>query len=137
VILAAAVVYSLAAPWLARRELAVAQPKQAHAYNPLSTQALIDWAAFEDADGNLLHAAQLYGDAVGLEPESSETWFALGLFYEGHEAWKQAYDAFSRSWTYDRFGPAGIPCGPLDQARHKVTGRWAPNCPAGRRSSSP
>jgi tetratricopeptide (TPR) repeat protein len=97
----------------------------------------MDWAAFEDADGNVLQAAQLYNDAVALEPQSTETWFALGLFYAEHRAWKQAYRAFSTSWRYDKFGPAGVPCGPLDVARHKVTGRWAPSCPEGRRSSSP
>ena len=137
VLFAAAAVYSLAAPWLARRALADANPKQAHAYDPLSTQALIDWAAFEDADGNVLHAAQLYDDAVALEPESSDTWFALGLFYRDHGAWRRAYDAFSKAWTYDRFGPAGVPCGELDQARHKVTGTWPPSCPGGRPASTP
>jgi tetratricopeptide (TPR) repeat protein len=137
VLLAAAVVYSLAAPWLARRELAAAHPKQAHAYDPLSTQALIDWAAFEDAGGNVLHAVQLYEDAVSLEPQSSETWFALGLFYRDHGAWKRAYDAFSKAWSYNKFGPAGIPCGELDQARHHVTGKWPPSCPGGRPASNP
>ena len=51
ILVAAAVVYSLAAPWLARRELAAAHPKQAHAYDPLSTQALIDWAEFINEHG--------------------------------------------------------------------------------------
>jgi hypothetical protein len=137
ILLAAAVVYSLAAPWLARRELPAAHPKQAHAYDPLSTQALIDWAAFEDAGGNPLHAVQLYGDAVSLEPQSSEAWYALGLFYSDHNAWQRAYDAFSKAWAYDKFGPAGIPCGKLDQARHKATGKWAPSCPGGRPTSTP
>jgi hypothetical protein len=137
VLLAAASVYSLAAPWLARRELAAARPEQAHSYNPLATQPLIDWAAFEDADGNVLQAAQLYNDAVRLEPQTSSAWYALGQFYWDHQAWKPAYRAFSKAWTYDRFGPAGIPCGLLDQSRHKVTGTWPPSCPGGRRASSP
>jgi hypothetical protein len=137
VLLAAAAVYSLAAPWLARRELAAVRPQKAHSYDPLNTQALIDWAAMEDARGNVLHAATLYNDAVALEPESYDTWYALGLFYADHGAWQRAYEAFGKSWTYNRFGPAGEPCGMLDQARHKATGRWAPNCPGGRRAASP
>jgi tetratricopeptide (TPR) repeat protein len=137
VLFAAAAVYSLAAPALARRELADARPKQAHAYDPLSTRALIDWAAFEDAAGNVLHAAQLYNDAVALEPQSTETWLALGDFYMQHGAWRRAYDAFSKAWTYDKHGPAGVPCGVLDVARHKVTGTWPATCPGGRPASSP
>lgn len=137
VLLAAASVYSLTAPWLARRALAEARPQQAHTYNPLSTRALIDWAAFEDADGNVLHAARLYNDATSLEPENSAGWYALGLFYWDHRAWRLAFDAFAKAWTYDRFGPAGTPCGLLDQARHKVLRVWPPSCPGGRPASSP
>jgi O-Antigen ligase len=136
VLFALAAFYSLAAPWLSTRELAKAvtaqAAKKAHGYDPLSTSALIDWAAFEDADGNILKANDLYRQAVSLEPETSETWYALGLFYWEHQAWKPAYEAFSNAWTYDRFGPAGTPCGSLDQARHKVLGTWPPSCPRGR-----
>jgi O-Antigen ligase len=136
VLFALAAFYSLAAPWLATRQLATAvtaqAAKKAHGYDPLSTSALIDWAAFEDADGDILKANDLYRQAVSLEPETSETWYALGLFYWEHKAWKPAYEAFSKAWTYDRFGPAGTPCGSLDQARHKVLGTWPPSCPRGR-----
>jgi hypothetical protein len=132
-------VYSLAAPWLAQRELAsatsAADVKRAHAWDPLSTQILMDWAAFEDADP--LRAQELYRQAVALEPESSETWYALGSFYAEHKAWKLAYDAFSRAWTYDR-ATVGVPCGALDQARYKVFHVWPPSCPRGRpRAASP
>jgi hypothetical protein len=142
VLFALAALYSLAAPWLARRELATAvgaaAAEKAHGYDPLSTSALIDWAAFEDAGGNVLKANDLYRRAVSLEPTASDTWYALGLFLWEHRAWKPAYDAFSKSWRFDRFGPAGIPCGSLDQARHKVLGTWPPSCPRGRpRASSP
>ena len=115
-----------------------AAAKQAHGYDPLSTAALIDWAAFEDANGNLLKANDLYRRAVSLEPTSSATWYALGLFLSEHQAWKPAYAAFSSAWRYDRFGPAGIPCGSLDQARHKALGTWPSTCPRGRpRAASP
>ena len=142
VLFAFAGVYSLTAPWLAQRQLAsavsAADAQRAHTYDPLSTDALIDWAAFEDGAGHLLRSEQLYRDAVSLEPQNSDVWYALGLFYSEHGAWKLAYDAFSKAWTYDRLGPAGTPCGALDQARHKAIGVWSPNCPRGRpRAPSP
>jgi O-antigen ligase/polysaccharide polymerase Wzy-like membrane protein len=132
--------YSLAAPWLAQRQLAtassVADMKRAHSWDPLSTDVLVDWAALEDA--HPLRAESLYLQAVSLEPQSSSTWFLLGTFYAENNAWKLAYDAFSKAWTYDRFGPAGIPCGSLDQARHEALGVWPPSCPRGRlRAATP
>jgi hypothetical protein len=138
VLFAAGAVYSLAAPWLAQRDLATlsaASAKRAHFWDPLSTNALLDSAAFEV---DPLRAQQLYGQAISLEPQSSETWYALGQFYADNRAWKLAYDAFSKAWTYDRYGPAGTPCGALDQARHKAFGIWPASCPRGRpRSASP
>jgi Tfp pilus assembly protein PilF len=134
-------VYSLAAPWLAQRRLAsastAAQVKQAHSYDPLSTDALTEWAAFEDGAGRLQQAADLYRRAVSLEPQNSETWYALGAFYYDHRAWRAAYHALDKAWKYDRFGPAGEACGLLDQARHKALGVWPPSCPGGRRRTSP
>lgn len=149
---ALAAFYSLAAPWLAQRQLsaaavaldrndltaAVAAAKRAHGYNPLSTQALADWATYVDVQGDPLRAEELYGEEVALEPESSSTWLDFGGFYAFHKAWKLAYEAYSKAWTYDRFGPAGEPCGVLDQARHKVLGTWPPSCPRGRpRAATP
>jgi tetratricopeptide (TPR) repeat protein len=132
--------YSLAAPWLAQRQLAsatsAADLKRAHAWDPLSTRVLMTWAAYENADP--LRAEQLYHQAVSLEPQNSETWYELGLFYADNGAWKLAYGALSKAWTYDRFGPAGTRCGLLDQARHKVFHVWPPNCPRGRpRAATP
>jgi len=135
VLVALGVVYSLAAPWLSQRALAagltVSNAERAHSYDPLSTEALTDWAALLDARGQTLRALRLYKDAVALEPESSDTWWALGSFYYGHKAWPQAFSALSRSWQYDRYGPAGEPCGLLDQARHKALGVWPASCPRG------
>jgi O-antigen ligase/polysaccharide polymerase Wzy-like membrane protein len=141
VLFAVVAVYSLAAPWLAQRQLAsaltVADAEQAHTYDPLSTQVLEDWAALEDASGNILRAQQLYEQAVSLEPENSDTWFELGAFYWYHHAWDKAYAALSRSWADDRYGPAGKPCGLLDQARHKALGVWPASCPGGVPAATP
>jgi hypothetical protein len=134
-------VYSLAAPWLADRTLASAVTldavKRAHSYDPLNTAALLEWATLEDVDGNTLEAAKLYRDATALEPQTSEVWYELGRFYYDHRDWPRAYDALSKAWTYDRY-TVGVPCGLLDQARHKAIGVWAPSCPRGsRRAASP
>ena len=140
VLLAAGVVYSLASPWLAQRALAagltIPNAKRAHSYDPLSTEALTDWAALVDAKGDTFRALGLYEDAVALEPESSETWWALGSFYYAHGAWPQAFAALSKSWRYNRYGPAGEPCGLLDQARHEALGVWPPSCPRGSRPAA-
>jgi hypothetical protein len=132
--------YSLAAPWLAQRQLAsavsAADLKRAHSWDPLSTQVIMTWAAYENADP--LRAEQLYHQAVSLEPQNSETWYELGQFYADHGAWQLAYGALGKAWTYNRFGPAGTRCGLLDQARHKVFHVWPPNCPRGRpRAATP
>ena len=144
VAVALAGVYSLAAPWLADRALASATSaagvERAHSYNPLSIDVLTEWAAFEDANGHLAQANRRYRDAVGLEPRNARTWYALGSFYFEHQAWRLAYDALNNAYTYDRFGPAGQPCGLLDRARTKAFGytpRSATSCRAARRSSSP
>jgi hypothetical protein len=144
--------YSLAAPWLAQRQLgvaasavaanripaAVAAAKRAHGYDPLSTQALADWATYVDLQGDPLAAERLYRQEVSLEPGNSSTWLDLGGFYDFHKAWKLAYQAYSKAWTLNRFGPAGIPCGVLDQARHKALGTWPASCPRGRpRAATP
>ena len=128
-------IYSLAAPWLAQRQLAsaasIAQVKHAHAYDPLSTDVLTEWAAFEEVVSPR-RALQLYRDAVSLEPENSTVWLEFGDFFWDQKAWPEAYVAYSNAWTYDRYGPAGTPCGRLDKARHKVLKVWPPSCPAGR-----
>jgi hypothetical protein len=138
VLFAVGAVYSLAAPWLAQRALltpSLANAKRAHAWDPLSTQALIDQAALTD---DPLRAEALYRQAVSLEPQNSETWYELGTFYGEYGDWKRAYDALSKAWTYNKYGPAGLPCGALDQARHRALGTWPPSCPRGRpRASTP
>ena len=135
VLFSLAAIYSLAAPWLAQRDLASAatlqQVKRAHTYDPLSTDALTEWAAFESAvDPN--RALQLYRDAVSLEPQNDATWIALGDFFWDYHRWTEAYLAYSQAWHDNKYGPMGTPCGRLDQARYKVLKVWPPSCPGGR-----
>ena len=135
VVVALAGVYSLAAPWLAQRELesatTVADAKRAHSYDPLSVDALQLEAALEDAANHQLRAERLYRQAVDLEPQNSDTWYALGEFYFSYGAWRLAYDALNNAYTYDPLGPAGQPCGLLDQARKKAFNYTPPKlkCP--------
>ena len=117
-------IYSLAAPWLAQRNLpaTIARTGEARALvRPALGDALTDWAAYEDAAGNTARAAELYREAVALEPENAQTWYELGSFYFDYKAWALAYAALNNSYTYDRFGPASKTCGLLDQARTKAT----------------
>ena len=132
VLFAFAAIYSLSAPWLAQRQLAsastLAQVKHAHSYDPLSTDVLTEEAAFETP----VRAQRLYRDALALEPENSNLWLELGDFYWSERVWTQAYLSYSEAWHLDKFGPAGTPCGVLDQARYKVLKVWSPSCPGGR-----
>jgi O-antigen ligase len=142
---ALAIVYSLAAPWLANRQLAtastVAQVKHARSYDPLSVDALLELAALEAANGNPSGALQHYTDAVKLEHENAPALYELGAFYFKYKQWALAYDALNSSYTYDRFGPASKKCGLLDQARAKAF-NYAPakllkSCPGLRRPAKP
>lgn len=139
VLVAGGCVYSLAAPWLSQRavsgNLTLAAVKRAHSYDPLAVAPLLYWAELEDARGNVLEAVRHYTDATALEPETSEVWYELGLFYYDHKAWARAYDALSKAWLYDPY-TVGVPCGLLDQARHKALGVWPPSCPRGSRPAA-
>jgi tetratricopeptide (TPR) repeat protein len=142
VALSLAAVYSVVSPWLAQRELAkgtAASFASAHSYDPLSVDALQGLAAFDDRPGRYRQADRLYRDAVALEPQNSETWYALGAFYFEHRAWRRAYVALNNAYTYDRFGTFARPCGLLDQARTKATGYTPPTlkCPVSKRPASP
>jgi O-antigen ligase len=139
--IALAASYSLVAPWLAQRELANAATasgfQRAHSYDPLSVDALLDWAAYEEGAGRLEKAASLYRQATSLEPENASAWYELGAFYFRLRLWRLAYDALNTSYTYDRFGRASIHCGLLDRARWNAGFRFGVRCPGEARASSP
>jgi hypothetical protein len=64
-----------------------------------------------------------YTDATELQPENSDTWFALGAYELGIGRFRDAYVHLDRAYGLDPYGPAGLPGGLLDQARAKVEGR--------------
>ncbi len=127
---ALAAVYSLTSPWLAANRVAAAysalernhfrqgrtDARSAHAFNPLSVDALFVQALVEpDAK-----ALQLYRRARDLEPTNPETWYQLGTFELLIGRPRDAYRDLNQSYTLDNYGPAGVKGGPLDQARCKI-----------------
>jgi hypothetical protein len=128
--LALAAVYSVTSPWLATNRVAAAytamernhpgqaltEARSAHAFNPLSVEALFA-QALVDSDANAL---KLYRRARDLEPTNPETWYQLGTFELFLGRPRDAYRDLNQSYTLDSYGPASLKGGPLDQARCKV-----------------
>ena len=130
---ALAAVYSLASPWLAGNRVAAAydaiernhpgqaltDARSAHAFNPLSVDALFVEALVEpDAK-----ALQLYRQARDLEPTNPETWYQLGAFELQYlNRPRDAYRDLNHSYTLDNtlFGPKTPAGHQLDEARCKV-----------------
>ena len=91
---AAALLYSLAAPWLAERrvestydavaegqpEAAIASAESARGLNPLSVEPLRAQTSAAVQAGDLDAARRALAEAVELQPENPETWLELGVF---------------------------------------------------------
>src|SRR5204863_10161015 len=90
--IAAAALYSLAAPWLASRRVddayaalargdragAASDARSAHDLNPLSVDALIAWGGAEASLGNVAGAGRLDTEAIGLQPDTWMSWLCGG-----------------------------------------------------------
>jgi O-Antigen ligase len=127
---ALAALYSLASPWLSENRVNAAydaivrgnlpqartEARSAHAFNPLSVDALLVQASVEPAR----KALELYKQARDLEPENPETWYQLGAFELHVGLPRAAYHDLNQSYTLDKNGPAGVQGGPLDRARCQV-----------------
>ena len=99
--------FALAAGLLARRAVARAaaarvarrrsrDAKRAHTYDPLSTDALLDWAALEDATATSAARAALPRRRSSLEPENAQRLVRRSaLLLRARARWPQAYHAFS------------------------------------------
>jgi hypothetical protein len=86
---AAALLYSLASPWLASRRVddaysalaqgnaaaASADARSAHDLNPVSIDPLLVWAAAESARGNVHRAGALYTQAIAIQPDNWRPWY--------------------------------------------------------------
>jgi hypothetical protein len=127
---ALAALYSVTSPWLATNRVAAAydaiesdhpekaltDARSAHAFNPLSVDALWVQALVE----RYPKALQLYRQARDLEPTNPETWYQLGAFELQYlKRPRDAYRDLNHAYTLDNtlFGP-GTPAGrQLDRAR--------------------
>jgi O-antigen ligase len=128
---ALAVLYSVTSPWLSVNRVnaandaifhdnpgkALTEARSAHAFNPLSVDALWVEALVEPNDAKAL---QLYRRARDLEPTNPETWYQLGAFELVIKRPRDAYRDLNQSYTLDSYGPASLKGGPLDQARCKT-----------------
>jgi tetratricopeptide (TPR) repeat protein len=120
VLVGATIVASLAAPWLAEREVASAYAaiergrvseavdhgRQARSLNPLSVDALFAEAAAEEARGDDRAALDRYIKAVELQPHNPRTWFELGRFELDLGDLDAAIRDLTRSSQIDPWGPA-------------------------------
>ena len=135
VALALAVLVSFAAPSISERgvrastrllidgdlERAREQAEWAHSWNPLAVEPLVALARVEQRDGNVAEAQRRYIDAVELQPENPEPWYALGIFeLEVRDDACSAYRFLNEAYTRDPAGRQWFPGGPLDIARDEV-----------------
>jgi tetratricopeptide (TPR) repeat protein len=132
---AAAVLVSLAPPWIAERAVrsstralvradlarAEAEALEAERWNPLSIEPLVALARVEAARGDLEAAERRYIAAVERQPRNPEAWYALGIFeLETLERPCAAYRFLNEAYTLDPAGRQWYPGGPLDVARDAV-----------------
>jgi hypothetical protein len=130
------VLYSLAAPYSSARLVdstysdlsagknaaALSDGRAAHTLNPLAVDPLLALGDAEAARSDETAALRRYRQAVDLQPENSNTWYALGSYEFFTGRYKLALHDLDRAYGLDPYGPAGRPGGLLDQARAKVQG---------------
>jgi tetratricopeptide (TPR) repeat protein len=105
-----------------RSTAALSDARAARALNPLSVDPLQALGDAESARHDEAGALRYYRDAVDLQPENSNTWYALGSYEFFTGRYKEALHDLDRAYGLDPYGPAGRPGGLLDQARAKVLG---------------
>ena len=129
-----AAVYSLTAPWLAANRTndaysasspsaAASAARDASDLNPFAVEPIWALAAAYSAARDPRDAVAQYERATRLQPENAETWVQLGEYELARCNVFPAYRALNNAYTLDPFGPAGVPGGPLDQARAYVEKR--------------
>jgi tetratricopeptide (TPR) repeat protein len=120
VLVAPVVVFSLAAPWLASRDVADAyaaierrdidraldEAGRARDLNPLAIEPLYAAAVAEEDRGDNRAALERYAEAVKLQPENWQTWYELGRFELSVGPAEQGILHLRRSRELDPLGPA-------------------------------
>jgi len=108
---------------LGRGELGVARARanDAELFNPLSVNPLLAHARVSERRGFERAAEQWYVEAVELQPENPETWYALGLYeFQVKRNLCAAYEFLNEAYTRDPKGQQWAPGGYLDIARRAV-----------------
>jgi O-Antigen ligase len=120
ILVAAASLFSLAAPWLATRKVeeayaaverseiqaALDAANRAKTLNPLAIEPLLALAAAEEARGGDRAALVYYVRAVELQPLNWRTWYELGRYELATGRRERAIRHLQRSRELDHLGPA-------------------------------
>jgi tetratricopeptide (TPR) repeat protein len=95
--------------------------ERARALNPLSVDPLWALARVDEREGRYDDAEQRYVQAVELQPENPETWYALGLYeFQVRGNMCAAYRFLNDAYTLDPSGSQWVEGGELDVAREAV-----------------
>ncbi|MDQ3381067.1 MAG: hypothetical protein M3546_12240 [Actinomycetota bacterium] len=133
-LLAAVLLVSFASPRLAERsvrestralggDLARARDRadRARLFNPLSIDPIFALARIRERQSLERGAEKTYVEAVELQPENPETWYALGLYeYQVRRNLCAAYRFLNEAYTLDPVGDQWNDGGELDIARAAV-----------------
>jgi len=97
------------------------QADRAELLNPLSVDPLFAHARVSERRGFTRSAEAWYVEAVELQPENPETWYALGLFeFQVRGNLCAAYEFLNNAYTLDPKGQQWVARGPLDVSRAAV-----------------
>jgi tetratricopeptide (TPR) repeat protein len=102
--------------------------RQARFFDPLSVEPLFALARVAERQNRLKEAERRYIDAVELQPDNPDTWYALGMYeFQVLRNLCAAYRFLNNAYTLDPAGNQWVKGGPLDVARDSVnTGGCAP-----------
>ncbi len=90
-------------------------------FNPFSLDPLFAIARIRERQKLQRAAEEAYVDAVELQPENPETWYALGIFeLQALRNPCAAYEFLNEAYTRDPAGQQWVEGGPLDVARDAV-----------------
>jgi len=94
---------------------------RARLLNPLSVEPLWALARVDERQGRYDDAEERYVQAVELQPENPETWYALGIYeFQVRGNMCAAYKFLNNAYTLDPAGSQWVPGGELDIARDAV-----------------
>ncbi len=94
---------------------------RARLLNPLSVEPIWALARVDERQGRYDDAEERYVQAVELQPENPETWYALGIYeFQVRGNMCAAYEFLNNAYTLDPAGSQWVRGGELDIARDAV-----------------